>query len=348
MKINSENIEALIVDYFDGFLNDQQSSELLRAVAQNAEFSQLFNEYRSAMDCRVGETLSENINPEFAETLKQTSDFNDMDTPYFDRLAVLVAEGIATKAEQDEYNQMLLQDDTKLHAAVLYSYCKIEQNKDLQCPYKNNLKHSQIRPLRYAIAAAAAVLAFFLMFRVIYSPQYSIELAQQSGEIAKNYTGRNVYVADDYMVADVSTPSKPQFIASHLPNTDNSQFEAIEYNNVEPQSSIALPLTQEDTSISDVCVVADLDHKINYPEDNLQPINIDWESIEQLDHNGLAISMDFIGEQGIADFKEDKDRVRRRLNERRNPKICVSYDEDGRRDGVSLLIGNRELRVWSR
>ena len=348
MKITSDNIEALIVDYFDGTLNEQQSRELERAVAQNSEFSQMFNEYRSALECTVEEGLSDTIDPEFAEELKQTSDFNEMDTPYFDRLAVLVTEGIATKAEQEVYNQMILHDDSRLHSAVLYSYCKIKPNKDLLCPYKNNLKHSQIRPLMYAFAAAAAVLAFFLMFRVMYSPEYSICAAQQSGAIALNFSGRNAQVADNSVVAHVETASPQQVAYSKLPKAEHSQPDAVALSDPEPEPAIPPSLQQDDSLNADIRLASVSQQKISYPEEDLQPVTIDWESIEESDDNGLAISIDFIGEQGIADFKEDKARIHRRLTERHSPKICVSYGEDGKKEGVSLLIGNRELKVWSR
>ena len=348
MNINSDNIEALIVDYFDGTLNEQQSRELDRAIALNPKFRQLFNEYQSALDCTVGEGLPVTIDPEFAEELKQTSDFNEIDTPYFDRLAVLVSECIATKAEQEEYNQMILQDDSKLQSAVLYSYCKIKPNKDLQCPYKNNLKRSQIRPLRSAFAAAAAVLAFLLMCRVVYFSECSIDLARLSGTISVNFAGRNVQVVDNYLFENIENSTPKHMTYANLPYAVHSQSDAVRLHDPEPQSTISPTLQHDDSLIADLCIASVSESKISYPEDILQPITIDWKSIEELDNNGLAISIDFIGEQGIADFKEDKARIHRRINERRSPKICVSYDEDGKKDGVSLLIGNRELKVWSR
>ena len=80
----------------------------------------------------------------------------------------------------------------------------------------------------------------------------------------------------------------------------------------------------------------------------MEPLQIDWENVSDADSDNQRISMDFIGEQGIAELREGKERVVHRFRERRNPKICVSYDDDGKKDGVSLLIGGRELRVWSR
>ena len=345
MKINSENIEALIVDYFDGALNVQQSSELEHAIAQNADFRQLFDEYRSAMDAEIEENATETIDPGFAEELKHTSDFDDMSTPYFDRLAVLVTEDIATKAERNEYSRLVLSNDANLSAAALYSNCKIQDNNDIRCPYKQTLKHSRIRPLWYALAAAAAVSAFFFMARAIYAPQFNINASQMSGEIALDFNGREVSEpqlidAPTTIVPEQSTsrhstypPSKPSLADSEKPKMDL------------PVQPI---IKQEDTLDFEICLANIRQSVISYPEEKMQPVVVDWSSIDQSDDYGPQVSVDFIGEQGFAELKEETMNLRRRLKERQNPKICFSHDENGRKDGVSLLIGNKELRVWSR
>ena len=341
MKIDSENIEALIVDYFDGSLNPQQSQELQRAIAHNPEFRELFNEYRSAMDCRVGETTSEALEPKFANELKRTSDFNDDETPYFDRLAVLVNENIATESERDQYNQMVLESDENLRSAILYSKCKIQSNKDLQCPYKQQLKHSRIRPLWYAMAAAAAVSAFFFGIRVLNAPDYNIDAAYQAGAISANFSGRQVSVTDasTYEIAPIKS-TKPNYVNVVEPH--QSQKEPLPVQKVEllPVEEVAVPL--------EISVATSENPLINYPDETMEPLQIDWENVSDADSDNQRISMDFIGEQGIAELREGKERVVHRFRERRNPKICVSYDDDGKKDGVSLLIGGRELRVWSR
>lgn len=345
MKINSENIEALIVDYFDGALNEQQSKELERAVAQNAEFRGLFDEYRSAFDCTVGDTKDTSIQAEFAMELKHTSDFDEMDTPFFDRLAVLVTEGIATEAEKCEYNNLVLNNDANLSSAVLYSNCKILDNKDIQCPYKQTLKHSRIRPLWYAMAAAAAVSAFFFMFRMMYAPAYNIDSAVISGNIALDFNGRDVYAAVDNNIIE-DEPKTDH--SSVLPKMSNTIAHTDETNTYMAQPLTQPSINQIDTIKSEM-VVASIDEQlITYPEETMLPVAVDWDAMNQSDRNGQVISMDFIGEQGIADIKDDAERIRNRWNQRRNPKICVSYDEDGKKDGISLLIGNKEVRVWSR
>ena len=364
MKIDSENIEALIVDYFDGSLNEQQSKELERTVAQNPEFRQLFNEYRSAVDCRVGETPAGSIDQDFARELKRTSDFDDDQTPYFDRLAVLVTEDIATEAERDQYNQMVLESDENLRSAYLYSKCKIISNNDLQCPYKQQLKHSRIRPLWYAMAAAAAVSAFFFAFRVLYTPQYNIDAAYLSGGIATTFSGRESVLPQNSLYQDVQTNSE---------YVNNAIFNNTKVNNAEaavaqnerhtaeqpksdyvaaveetPQTAVQLSPVQEDSSPLNISLASVDEPLIDYPDETMQQVSVDWESIEQSDDDGQRVSMDFIGSQGIAELRESKERVVSRFRERRNPKICFSYDDEGKKDGVSLLIGGREVRVWSR
>ncbi len=350
MKINSENIEALIVDYFDGALNVLQSLELEHAIAQNAAFRQLFDEYRSAIDAEIEKNASMTIDPEFAEKLKHTSDFDDMSTPYFDRLAVLVTEGIATKSERDEYCRLVLNNDVNLSSAVLYSNCKIQDNKDLQCPYKQTLKRSRIRPLWYALAAAAAVSAFFFMARVFYAPQFDIKSSQMSGVIALEFNSCEV--------SEPQLTDTPNIIITAQSTSQQSTSRQIKYQPTNQslanseKTDIALSahqvLKQEDTIDFEICLANIHQSVISYSEETLQPIFVDRSSIDQSDNYRPHVSVDFIGEQGFAELKEETISLRRRFKERQNPKICFSHDENGRKDGVSLLIGNRELRVWSR
>lgn|GEM_PF-6921012 len=358
MKINSENIEALIVDYFDGALNEQQSKELERAMAQNAEYRQLFNEYRAAMDCTVGEDDTLSAPSDLVEDMKHTSDFDDKEFPFFDRLAVLVTEGIATETEQKEYNDMVLSDDSNLSSAVLYSHCKIQDDNNIRCPYKQTLKHSRIRPLWYALAAAAAVSAIFFAVRVIYAPAYDIDAALISGDIAMNFSGREVQTISEPLQTDEPTIIPQQ--KTDAPSRNSSNSTTAESDNVEPSlpDELSLPakhsLPEEPSenqyyiSQSDIQLASADIPSVAYPTETMLPVAVDWDALDQSYGDGQGISIDFIGESGLANLKEDREQLRRRWRERQNPKICVSYDDEGKKDAISLLIGNKELRVWSR
>lgn len=96
----------------------------------------------------------------FINNMKHTSDFDDMSVPYFDRLAVLVMEGIATSEEREEYAKLLKDNDKNLLSASLYSKCRLVPDASIEMPGAQKLKRrTKILPLIWKIPSAAALLA---------------------------------------------------------------------------------------------------------------------------------------------------------------------------------------------
>ncbi len=96
----------------------------------------------------------------FINNMKHTSDFDDMSVPYFDRLAVLVMEGIATDEERAEYAKLLSVSEKNQESASIYSKCRLRPDATIQMPDAQGLKRRpRILPLFWKISSAAAVLA---------------------------------------------------------------------------------------------------------------------------------------------------------------------------------------------
>lgn len=98
---------------------------------------------------------------DFVNNMKHTSDFDDMSVPYFDRLAVLVMEGIATPEERAEYAKLLSVSEKNQESASLYTKCRLKPDFNIQMPDAQSMKRQgRVIPLIWKISAAAAVLAF--------------------------------------------------------------------------------------------------------------------------------------------------------------------------------------------
>ncbi len=96
----------------------------------------------------------------FINNMKHTSDFDDMSVPYFDRLAVLVMEGIATPEERAEYAKLLSVSEKNQESASIYSKCRLRPDDTIQMPDAQGLKRQgRVIPLLWKISSAVAVLA---------------------------------------------------------------------------------------------------------------------------------------------------------------------------------------------
>ena len=338
MKINNENIEALIVDYIDGNLTPQQSAQFEHFISQNPEYRALLDEYMSACADTISDNNDNSLGNDFTENLKHTSDFDEQDVPYFDRLAVLNTESIATEAEKHEYSRFVLQSNQNLNSAALYSKCKIQENNNIHYPFKQSLKHSNgVRKLWYYVAAAAAVIIMALLIK----PLYNNDITINNIALSPNHTinTREVAVVEpsnNTIPTAIPTPIKPKTETEAEPKTEPIP---------EPETIIETVIANVTTDTLNIIRRQYSNKKLIADAGTMHYIAIDYNTGDDL------INIDyftFIGERGINEVKHAADRIHRRNKKHSNPKICISYNDEGKLDGMSLLIGNRELRVWSR
>ncbi|MBQ3618380.1 MAG: hypothetical protein II939_09500 [Bacteroidales bacterium] len=330
MKVTAENIEALIVDYIDGALSKEVAAEVDRFVELNPEYAQMLSDYAEMCGVSVDVSKNDALDSGVKNNLKHTSDFDDLSVPYFNRLAVLVTENIAQPHESAEFENMLLESDDNIRSAALFSKCKIQDNNDIHYPFKEQLKrNAKVRSLWYYAAAVAALLFALLAIKPLINNEILINTMAMSGRVEVD----NRLVAD--IKIDVLIP-----VSSHIgAQPSNSPIE------LQPVATIDEPIVFDSLDIAR--------SKIDYAEltvdaDSMSFVTVDYAQIDDDEFEIDADNNTFIGERGVSEIRRLSGLFHRRNKERNNPKICFSYDDEGKKDGMSLLIGGREVRVWSR
>lgn len=330
MKVTAENIEALIVDYIDGALSKEIAAEVDRFVELNPEYAQMLSDYAEMCGVSVDVSKNEALDSGVKNNLKHTSDFDDLSVPYFNRLAVLVTENIAQPHESAEFENMLLESDDNIRSAALFSKCKIQDNNDIHYPFKAQLKrNAKVRSLWYYAAAVAALLFALLAIKPLFNNEILINTMAMSGRVE----------VDNRLVADINIDVLIP-VSSHIgAQSSNSPIE------LQPVATIDEPIVFDSLDIAR--------SKIDYAEltvdaDSMSFVTVDYAQIDDDEFEIDADNNTFIGERGVSEIRRLSGLFHRRNKERNNPKICFSYDDEGKKDGMSLLIGGREVKVWSR
>lgn len=343
MKVTAENIEALIVDYIDGALSKEIAAEVDRFVELNPEYAQMLSDYAQMCGVSVDVSKNEALDSGVKNNLKHTSDFDDLSVPYFNRLAVLVTENIAQPHESAEFENMLLESDDNIRSAALFSKCKIQDNNDIHYPFKEQLKrNAKVRSLWYYAASVAAILFALLAIKPLINNEILINTMAMSGRVE----------VDNRLVADINMDVKDELL---LPNSAPEVLIPVSSHiGAQPSNS---PIELQPVATIDEPIVFDsLDiarSKIDYAEltvdaDSMSFVAVDYAQIDDDEFEIDADNNTFIGERGVSEIRRLSGLFHRRNKERNNPKICFSYDDEGKKDGMSLLIGGREVRVWSR
>lgn len=330
MKVTAENIEALIVDYIDGALSKEIAAEVDRFVELNPECAQMLSDYAQMCGVSVDVSKNEALDSVVKNNLKHTSDFDDLSVPYFNRLAILVTENIAQPHESAEFENMLLESDDNIRSAALFSKCKIQDNNDIHYPFKEQLKrNAKVRSLWYYAASVAAILFALLAIKPLINNEILINTMAMSGRVE----------VDNRLVADINIDVLIP-VSSHIgAQPSNSPIE------LQPVATIDEPIVFDSLDIAR--------SKIDYAEltvdaDSMSFVTVDYAQIDDDEFEIDADNNTFIGERGVSEIRRLSGWFHRRNKERNNPKICFSYDDEGKKDGMSLLIGGREVRVWSR
>ncbi|MBQ1884354.1 MAG: hypothetical protein II165_04980 [Bacteroidales bacterium] len=330
MKVTAENIEALIVDYIDSALSKEIAAEVDRFVELNPEYAQMLSDYAEMCGVSVDVSKNEALESGVKNNLKHTSDFDDLSVPYFNRLAVLVTENIAQPHESAEFENMLLESDDNIRSAALFSKCKIQDNNDIHYPFKAQLKrNAKVRSLWYYAASVAAILFALLAIKPLINNEILINTMAMSGRVE----------VDNRLVADINIDVLIPVSSHIVAQPSNSPIE------LQPVATIDEPIVFDSLDIAR--------SKIDYAEltvdaDSMSFVTVDYAQIDDDEFEIDADNNTFIGERGVSEIRRLSGLFHRRNKERNNPKICFSYDDEGKKDGMSLLIGGREVRVWSR
>jgi hypothetical protein len=214
--INTENYEEYFLDYCEGNISEEKRREVLAFIALHPELKAELEDFAGS-PVLIPEDIK--MPQSGKKTLLHTSDYDDTDVPYFERLAVLNLEKIATKDEQTKYQEMINQNQDCRKIAELYSKT-ILKSEIIEYPDKRKLL---VYPLwkkitKYAAAASIAALGLGIWFStsnnsnlcinpvtVSHVDCQKIRTERPTEETAKTFTANN-----NIVVATVKTTPKPQ------------------------------------------------------------------------------------------------------------------------------------------
>lgn len=155
--ININNYEEYFLDYCEGKLDDAGRREVLQFVALHPKLRAELEEYSGSPILDI-EEATEHIPQALSDSLRRTSSYNDADVPYFERLAVVNIEKIATPAEQLEYQRLIYENSEYRRIASQYSSTILVPDT-IEYPYKQRLIVLPLWQKILPYAAAAAILA---------------------------------------------------------------------------------------------------------------------------------------------------------------------------------------------
>lgn len=157
MTINRDNYELFVIDYIDGKLNPELTSELMAFLNQNPDIA---NEVEGIADIKVIPTSV--TMPVVKETLKRSTGLIENSISEADYLCIAELEDDLTAQESQQLKELKKNHPEIARLSMLYSKTKLVANTAEIFPGKASLKHARITPtlsrIAYATASIAAVL----------------------------------------------------------------------------------------------------------------------------------------------------------------------------------------------
>ena len=163
--ITTENYEEYFLDYCEGTLDAEGRREVHCFLNAHPEYRAELEDYLGSPVLDDETDTKIDIPAGLADSMKHTSDYDEPDVPYFDRLAVLNIEHIATPAEQLQYSRMKYESEECDRVAKLYSKT-ILPAEQIECPDKRRMMVFPIWRRLAPYAAAAAVVGLMVWFSI--------------------------------------------------------------------------------------------------------------------------------------------------------------------------------------
>lgn len=206
---------------------------------------------------------------DFVNNMKHTSDFDDMSVPYFDRLAVLVMEDIATPEERAEYAKLLSVSEKNQESASIYSKCRLRPDATIQMPDAQGLKRQgRVIPLVWKICVAAAAVAVGC---------FALVGNSEVGDVRIDGVAQSQYVVSNPIVLpDKPAVGKGGIELSSVPKKNNKAMdvgnvfvpdEPMELEFLEPEADGLCLVGIDGAAFLDVSVADDLPGFVDQPWD---------------------------------------------------------------------------------
>lgn len=287
--ITTENYEEYFLDYCEGTLDAEGRREVHCFLNAHPEYRAELEDYLGSPVLDDETDTKVDIPAGLADSLKHTSDYDEPDVPYFERLAVLNIEHIATPAEQLQYSRMKYESEECDRVAKLYSKT-ILPAEQIECPDKRRMMVFPIWRRLAPYAAAAAVVGLMVWFSIGNKATVSITSPVEPSVAVDNFrpTGvqasrlprqENDEISRQSNIADTKTnvPNKATNIIDEVISCGNEEdvveFEIVEVDVVadEPsalQDTTSLPIVADEPSAPQVEILPFDDLNDDYDDNN--------------------------------------------------------------------------------
>jgi anti-sigma factor RsiW len=157
--INRNNIEAWIVDYYDGTLSPSEQDQLNQFIAANPDLKIFLDNYEPVV------LPQPNIHFAAKSKLKK----NIPDQEHFNQLAVAYLEGDLDETDRKWYEELISQHPDLHQQHLIFQKTILQPDNNIVFVSKSKLKRNKgvlipLQVLRYAAAACVLLVAGYLMF----------------------------------------------------------------------------------------------------------------------------------------------------------------------------------------
>lgn len=242
--ITIDNYEEYFLDYCEGNLDAEGRREVMSFVKKHPQLREELEEFAGCpiLDDETDKAVETPAN--LADSLRHTSDYDEPDVPYFDRLAVLNLEHIATPAEQLEYSRMKYESIECSRVAKLYSKTKLTPEA-IECPDKRRLMVFPIWRRLIPYAAAAAVVGLVVWFSIGNNSTVTINSPAAPAVAVENVRpAAEVLTTPAAEVVDVKTNVPVNVAKTNVPNKSAK-------NNVPNNATNIIDVVSNDDSMSE-------------------------------------------------------------------------------------------------
>lgn len=182
MKINRNNYEVFIIDYYDGKLNPVDTAELLYFLSENSDLEKQFNEFGE-----YGIIPGDSLFPEKESLKKGFKDVPGISDANFNEFCIASLEGDLDDFSGRKLQDYLLSHPSKVKEFQLFSKTKLIADKSVIYKGRQQLKRQRtfkINPLKalYYTGIVAAVFLLLIFLRNFNNPVEQV-VSVSSGDL---------------------------------------------------------------------------------------------------------------------------------------------------------------------
>ena len=182
MKINRDNYEIFIVDYFDGNLNPEKVSELMNFLEKNPEIKEEFAGYEVVEFAPDKKIIFENKNKLKKEIITEVNKINEKN---YENYFIAKLENDLSENETADFEKFLLSNPHLNSQFQLFLKTKLQADETIVFENKTSLKKyvfplSIKKILYYSVSIAASILILWGIFFLQNTNKTDIRLAERN------------------------------------------------------------------------------------------------------------------------------------------------------------------------